>query len=178
MPKTLIIFVIFLVIIGLGYTTLWPNYQKLKSLQGLLKERVVELKSLEEYFSSLEKNLQDIKEYSDSLAIINAALPSEPSIPSLFMFLQSKASENGLILRNIGQFSIAPKEEGKKLKEINIGAELAGSYSSLKNFLSALEKTERIIDVEEFSLTPPAEKTPTGSEAIFNFNLKLKTYSY
>jgi Tfp pilus assembly protein PilO len=178
MPKTLIIFFIFLVIIGLGYTTLWPSYQKLESLQGLLEERKAELKNLEEYFSSLEKNLQNIKEYPDSLAIIDTALPSEPSVPSLFMFLQRKASENGLILRNIGQFSIAPKEEGKKLKEINITAELAGSYSSLKNFFSALEKTERIIDLEEFSLTSPTEKTPVGSEPIFNFNLKLKTYSY
>ncbi len=104
MPKLLTIVVLLLIIGVFGYLILWPNFQELQAVQAEVSHKKAELKSLEEYFTSLEEIKQEIQGYPDTLAKINTVFPSDPGIPSLFLFLQKKASENGLVLKDIKGF--------------------------------------------------------------------------
>ena len=68
--------------------------------------------------------------------------------------------------------SPSPQTTLAKLKETQIKLQLVGSYPSLKSFLSDLEKSSRIIEVDSLSFATPEEIGP------FTFDLVIKVYSY
>ena len=65
-------------------------------------------------------------------------------------------------------------EEGwsPEIRETGTNLVVAGSYSSFKNFLSTLEKTARMIELESISFSTLEEVGP------IDFNLRIKVYSY
>ncbi len=157
-------------ILGVGF--LWPKFQDLREVQKNIKEKGEQLQSNEEYFSNLEEIKINLEEYQGELSKISSALPDDPSLPSLFDFLQKASSQSGLVLKGISPFTISSLEEFPAFKEIQFGLEIAGSYSSFKNFLSILEESARMIEVENISFLSPEEGRP------FTFNLGIQVYSY
>jgi Tfp pilus assembly protein PilO len=179
MPRPLAIIIGLILLTALGIAAVFPKYQNLKLLQSEVKEKEAELQSEKEYFSSLDEISEKIKKYEESLSKINSALAAEPGLPDLFNFLQTAASQNGLVLKKIAPTSPKPlkgelSKEGWSpgIRETVINLAVAGSYSSFKNFLSTLEKTARMIEVESISFSTLEEVGPT------DFNLRIKVYSY
>ncbi|MBA7596528.1 hypothetical protein ES703_03502 [subsurface metagenome] len=174
MNKLIIIAVCFVLALILGLTLVLPKYQSLQFLQTSIQERSTELQFKEAYFSQVKEIAKQLEEYEEALAKISSALPQEPSLPSLFNFLQSISSQTGLILEKMSLGSISsPQEEKNNLKEIHVSLQLAGAYSAFKDFLAAIEKSSRIIEIEDITFKTPKE--PTDS---FSFDVQIKTYSY
>jgi len=163
-----IIVCLFLTVI-IGAFLLYPKYQDWAGLRNQIKEKENELQTKEQYLSDLSNASQGLKEYQEELSVIDAALPSSSSLPALFNFLQGAASQNGLIVKKTS-FSSDINPQG--LKETKIDLKLAGVYSGLKSFVSALEKSARMIELESVSFS-----TPEKGE-IFDFDLKVKVFSY
>lgn len=173
MSRYLIISLSFLVTITLVFLFLLPTYKEIKSFQFEINQKRMEIKNQEEKISHLNNLLEKLSQYQLELQKINLALPPNPSLPSLFKFLQEKALENSLILEDISTFLITPLEEKERIKQISFEIKLSGSYFAFKNFLSSLEKSARITEIEELSFSAPIKKeTPTY------YQLKIKTYSY
>jgi len=182
-----------LLILLIGFFLLWPKYQELTGVQAKIEGKKKELQYLQDYFSKLNQLSQKLKKYETQLSKIDFALPSDPSLTllSLVEFLQKASFQNGLIFQNLGSFSItSPKsstttsprlsttspellevETPSNIKELYISFEVAGSYSALKNFLNTLEKSAKIIEVEDVSFS-------SGEETTLSFSLSIKTYSY
>lgn len=186
MSKLILIIGCFLLIALIGLFLIWPKYQKLSTLKLEIESKETELRYVEEYFAKLNKLSQELKEYESQLSKIDFALPSDSSstVISLINFIQRASSQNGLIVKNLKSFSISlPKSPAptpgspqtqppSRIKEISLDFETSGSYFALKNFLNALEKSAKIIEVENVSFsTKEKEETPS-------FDLKIKTYSY
>lgn len=172
MNKPLTIAICLFLTLAIGVVLLWPKYQDFKSLQEKTFQKRTELQYKEEYFSNLKELSEELKKYSESLSKIDSILPSAPSLPALFDFLGKNSAQSGLILTSIGQVSSQPLEQRPDIKVHSLNLSLFGSYSSFKNFLSALEKSARFIETEAISLSA-LEKKPT-----FKFDLKIKFYSY
>lgn len=151
----------------------FPKYQDFKFLQKEISQKETELQYNKEYFLNLSNLSEELKKYSDNLSKIDFALPSGPSIPILFDFLQKTSSQNGLILKRIGEVTTIPFKEKITVKEYQLALSLSGSYSSFKSFLSSLEKSARLIEVESISFASPKSK-----EEPFSFSLKIKFHSY
>lgn len=151
----------------------WPKYQELKSIQEKIGAKETELQYLEEYFKNLKTLSEELKKHSDNLSKIDSFLPSDPSLPSLLEFLQKTGSEHGLILKKIGQATSSSSKTQERIKEYQIQLSLSGSYSSLKSYLAALEKTSRLIEVDSISFFSPRE-----GEELFTFDLMIKFHSY
>lgn len=176
MNRTLITIICFALALGLGLGLLWPKYQFLQSLQAQIKEEEEELQTKTEYFSQIKKILEELKKYEEELSKISNALPTDPSLPSLFNFLQKAASQTGLVLESIALKSISAPEAQKeptKIKEIDVDLSLAGPYPALKDFLSAIEKSARIIEVRKISFSSPEDPSKP-----FSFEILIKTHSY
>jgi len=60
----------------------------------------------------------------------------------------------------------------KEIKEMNFELGLSGSYSSFKNFLSILERSSKLIEIEKISFSVGEKEKP------WDFNLGIKVYSY
>jgi len=179
MPRPLAIIIGLILLVALGIAVVFPKYQNLNLIQLKIKEKEAELQSEKEYFSNLSEISEKLKEYEESLSKINSALAAEPRLPALFNFLQIAASQNGLVLKKIAPTLPGPlKEElveeglSPEIREVGINLAVAGSYSSFKNFLSTLEKTARMIELESISFSTLEEAGP------IDFNLRIKVYSY
>jgi Tfp pilus assembly protein PilO len=169
----IIIVACFLLVIILGAVVLLPKFQELREIQKNIAEKEEELRSQESYFAELREIKTKLEKYQEQLTKINAALPDEQSLPSLFDFLQKTSSQSGLILKGIGPFTISPSEDDPNLRETQFSFQVLGSYSSFKNFLLSLEKSARMIEVENISFSSPKEE-----DNLFVFNLRIKVYSY
>jgi Tfp pilus assembly protein PilO len=159
----------------------WPKYQALTNLNEGIEVKELELRSKTDYFDHIRKLSERLEEYQESIDKINSALPNDPLLPSTFNYLQNAASQAGLIMEEVavgaaGTFGDQPQPAtapGKSsIKTINITVSLAGSYASLKNFLSEIENSSRIIEVKRVSFTSPEEE-----DEPFSFNINLVTYN-
>jgi len=125
------------------------------------------------YFLNIKEAKQEIEKHQEELIKIISALPSdaEVSLLTLFRFLEITSGETGLILTEIGPFTISPVLE-KEIKKTQFNFQVVGSYSSLLAFLSRLEKSSRIIVVESISFSTPERGI------LFTFDIGIKVYSY
>jgi len=147
-----------------------------KTVEGMKNE----LKNREQYFLKLQDVKNQIKEYQPEIAKIDVALPDEPSVPSLFYFLQKSTAQSGLVINSMGGFSVSGSSRYPGLKEVSLSLGVAGSYGSIKNFLSVLADSSRLIDVESVSFGAPKEDKEKKNQPkdIFDFSLAIKVYSY
>jgi Tfp pilus assembly protein PilO len=175
MSKSVLIVFILLCVFATVFFVSWPRYQELKNTQAKIAEKEVELQYKEQHFRDLTDAAKELTKYKEELLKIDSILPSDPSIPALFSFLQTAASQNGLTLEglNLSAVSEVSGSEGSGIKEISVSLNVSGSYPSLKSLLSTLEKTSRLIEVETISLSAPQE-----ADKPFSFNLAIKTHSY
>ena len=152
----------------------FPKYQTLNVFKKEVLEKQEEFHSQEKYFETLQNASEELKKYETSLSKIDSALPQNPSLPELLNFIQKASSQAGLSLKGISPAVTLPyKKEKGEIKETRINFLLVGSYPDFKNFLSILEKSARLIDVENISFSLPKEK-----EGLFNFAITIKVYSY
>jgi Tfp pilus assembly protein PilO len=167
-----------------GLFLVWPKYQRFNTLKLEIEAREIELRYIEEYFSKLNQLSQELKKYENQLSKIDLALPPDSSLTliSLVDFVQKASSQNGLVFKKLGSFSITlPKpvltpgshrvQPLSKIKEISLDFEVSGSYFALKNFLDTLERSAKLIEVESISFSSKKEEIST-------FDLKIKTFSY
>jgi len=160
------------IVLSFSAVFLYPRYQNLNELRRSLKISEEEVQRQEDYFSNLSQIGTDLEQYKEELAKISSSLPDDPSLPSLFSFLQKASSQSGLVLRGISPFTISSSEEFPNIKAIQFSLEVVGPYSSFKNFISTLENSSRIIEVENISFSSPKESS------LFTFSLRIKVYSY
>ena len=151
---------------------LWPRFAELKTTQKDVEGKTNELQMREEYISELNKIKAELEQYSSEVSKTVSALPADPSLPSLFNFLQESSSKSGLVLKTINPFLVSVSKNLPNFRETTFNIGVAGSYSAFKNFLSTLEKSARMIEVENISFSASTGKEP------FDFNLQIKVYSY
>jgi len=189
------------------FILIWPKYQDLNILRKKIKGKEIELESEVSYFSDLQKISQELQKYQTPLSKIDQALPKTSLLPEILNFIQRTSSQSGLLLKEISPVSVgvevkdtetkkeileegtapAPLEVKKsQIKETKINLDLIGDYSSFKNFLSVLEQSARLFEVEKASLSSTSraeakggeEGLPSSTKEGAKFDLVIKTYSY
>ncbi|PIR71770.1 MAG: hypothetical protein COX89_01390 [Candidatus Nealsonbacteria bacterium CG_4_10_14_0_2_um_filter_37_10] len=169
-PFIIVVFLFLTLAMGIGL--IWPKYQELKFSEQRNEEKRAEIAGKEEYFQDLKKAAEALKNYQNQLSKIDSALPPDPGLEVLFNFLQKASSQSGLVLTDIKSSVTSKIADLEGLKETELSLVVSGAYTSFKNFLSVLEMTARLIEVESISFSS-SEK-----EGLQKFNLKIKVYSY
>lgn len=145
-----------------------PKYQATEGFSGQIEEKRLLLQQQEDYYRKLGELEEKLKGYEESMEKVNTALPEDAGIPDLYNFLQRASSENGLILDNAGTFTLSGAKKEGEVGEAQVNFSVTGSYSSMKKFLNALEKSARLIELKGISFTSPTEGD------IFKFSLTVK----
>ena len=171
MNRLIVIVILLFVSLILGMLLILPKYEDLSFLRKKIQEKQAELQFKEEYFQDLGEVAEELKKYQSQLSKIDSVLPDDPQLPLLFDYLQKTASQSGLVLKGISVVSVAPGRPVTEIKETSLSLVLSGSYSAFKNFLLTLEKSARLIETESISFA-----SVEGGQ--FNFNLRIKVYSY
>ncbi len=188
--KLLIAIILFGLSFVIGLVFCFPKFQEMRVAQKQLESKKIELEQKKAYFEEIDILSEKLKQYPDELAIIDFSLPDDFSLPFLFDFFEKIVSRNGLFLTNISQSQgsqsssrssrssaeteISEETESyNNLKESRTSLSLSGSYSAFKNFLYSVEKSARLIEVENTSFSLPQDKTST-----LNFDITVNTNSY
>jgi Tfp pilus assembly protein PilO len=219
MPKIFNIIIVSIIIVVSGFFLVHPKYQEVMLLKNQVAEKKSDIYYKEERLAGLEKLFSQLQQYEQKLRKIDAALPEEPSFPSLFAFLQRTVAENGLVLENISFTPVVSRkkevpvkrtgvseEQGSadKEKKTELASEVSalevqdiyfsfnsnGSYDSLKNFISSLERSSKIWEIISLSISSSDSSGNMGGERSIeeygdqdegtqlSANFHIKTHSY
>ncbi len=149
-----------------------PKYEDWKSFKIEISKKEAELKFQGAYLLKIREISAELKQNQESFSKIESALPQEASLPELLNFFQKSASQSGLVLRGVNP-SINASTGGGDTKVTKVNLILDGKYSDFKSFLAIIEKSARLIEVENIYFNSPRE----GAET-FTFNIATKVYSY
>ena len=155
-----------------------PEYQLVLGLRG-------ELASKSNFFEKQQAvmtNMQNLiaqyrsaEKLGDSLSL---ALPIKENISSVMSQFNAIAQFSGLAVQSVGvaylpiKSSFEKSSSNKGLGAFRLDLRLAGNYSGLKKFLSALETNIQIMDVKALKL----ESASKAESDIFTYILTVDTY--
>ena len=177
MNKSFAIPILFFIALIIAVYFVLPAFSDFNSLKKELEIREKEALTIENYYRKIHNNFDKLKEHQETLEKIDSALPGEFFSPSLFDYLQKTSAENGMFLKNVSLATPAVKKAKEKeksterIQEEYVSIELIGSYDSFQNFLKSVEKSSRLIEVENIRIK-------TEEEELATFSLLLKVYSY
>lgn len=150
----------------LGIFAIRPALITIAKLTKEIQDREKINKQLESKVKTLTKVQSAYEEILPKIPLIDAALPKKPEFENLERKIEYLAWQNGVII-TAGSFSSFPvigdkPEETTKTKkpaeeiseaenlaeQINISLSIAGSYDSIKNFITNLEQLDRVIKIK------------------------------
>lgn len=180
MKKLFIIVFLFFIAFLLGVYLTWPQYLKFREGENTVNFLQNDFEKKKTYFEELEGLDEKLTKHKSALDKINTALPEESFLPSLFHFIQKRASASGLILSDVspgksikGKEAIGKEEEKEKvnIEELYVNVSVAGTLSSFEDFLRAIEVSARMIEIDNVTLEESKEDE-------LSFNLLLRTHYY
>ncbi len=172
MNKLIIITICFLLSFILAIGVIWPRYQDFRASQEEVQNLKTRLQLREEHLERLRSITENLKKYKESLSKIDFALPDDPMLLDLSVWMEKEIIRIGLTLERIDFKVAVPAENIPNLQETKILLKIVGSYEPFQYFLSILEDSARLIKIEHISFSSP------GEEDLFIFDLTIKTYNY
>jgi type IV pilus assembly protein PilO len=124
------------------------------------------------YLDNLTKYEARFKQLREDLEIARSLLPDDPDVPQLLAKLGNAGRRAGLLIQ-----TFEPKSESQKqfFQEISFGMSVEGSYHEISNFIDAVGQLDRIVTVNNLSMTSPTLK---NQKIVLSSSFDIKTYSY
>lgn len=183
----LIQLLIVLVLLVAGYLTIiGPKYTTIRQ-SGILdvREKQARLLDRQKYQTDLQRSVDRYKLVSPTtVEDLSRILPRDVDLPGLFVMLEalvrdvgfvpsqmSFTQERAVVGADVGAASSVLGELG--VVNITMAVQGDGSYPSLVRLLSAIERNNRLIDVQTFTFNPVAALDEETAQTI---NLSMKTY--
>ena len=169
--KNYLIYVItaFCLSLLLIFVLVLPVYNNLSDLNDQIFEKEVSLQSQQEYFWELEDVADRIEGQEESLEKIRSALPDGRDLPNLMNYFQRSASKAGISMESISPALVATVK-GQKVRASRVNIIISGEYLALKDFLAIVEKSSRLIEIEDVGFQSPSE---LGDPFRFNISTRV-----
>lgn len=170
--KTITIIVLLAVGLSLIAGLVWPKFQayRLESLKVETKE--TELEYQKNYVSRLKEIESQIEEYEQPFSKIESSLSDYFSSPAFFANVQRMAAQSGLVIKSLAESSAQVKEDSEELKKRTFSVSVSGNYEDFRSFISSLENSAKIIEVEKFGFSDLSEEESS------DFDLTISTHTY
>src|SRR5581483_4769031 len=158
--RPIAIVILLLVAFVMTFLLVIPQYQETTTLQSALDRKQADYTNKQSYYADLLDVLKTIKNQKDLLVKIDDALPNNVAFAPLIYFFQADAASSNLTVNTIAfsqdqqpvetpSSSAAPSQPA--LQQVIITLSMAGNYQGLKHFLSALETSDRLLNVESIA---------------------------
>jgi len=194
--KNIIAAISFIISLALMFVFIFPLFSSAKVMYLDLSQKRQEIEKLKELLDKVEKISQNYDSISEEVEKILLALPEEKDLPQLLVQFEKLALNNGLLLESIEFGEISKKEKKDFIRNIDdynelneskkilftfpnsfISLKIVGSYSAFTNYIDALEKNVRSMDI--YSIKFDSDNTMRnlfGDSEIFEFNLGINVY--
>lgn len=167
------IILILLMIFGLVFWLIMPEFNRLAEMKKQIQSAGDDQESLVKYYNKIDSLADEIEKYKEEASYIRSAIPKEADIESLVSFTQKISFENGVMIKTMQIGKPQQNDKNKDLYQTDFNLEVSGSYFAFKNFLSRLERSARFIEIKNisFASTGKADKLPS-------YRMNLRIYSY
>jgi len=194
--KNIISLISFIVSLILIFVFVFPLFSSAREIYSDLNQKRQEIEKLKELSGKIGKIEQDYDSISEAVEKVLLALPEEKDLPQLLVQFEKIAVNNGLLLESIEFGEISKKEESDFIRSIkdyetlnqskkmlstfpnsSVLLKVAGSYSAFKNYISALEKNVRSMDIYSIQFSNDSKMRSLFSDSgIFEFDLGINVY--
>src|SRR3989344_9028283 len=158
-----IVIIILLVFIVLFTVFLWrPEYDMFSRLNTELGMKLAQMDPENMYYAQVKSSYDYLSDNKDKLQKVDDALPEDMETSRIIYFLQQKALQNGLEIKNVVLSKSTVKSQNQtngSIKDIVVSVSISGSYESLSKFIFDLEKSDRIFEVTNISFASPSPIT-------------------
>lgn len=171
------------VIVVFGWFVLQPKYATTQEQKGQLDTLEDQQATLEADREELNKLLNRLQSSDDQVKLLDEAIPLHTRSTETALLLESYARSSGLLLtqltvEGLDKFIAAgdketlknPYKQNRDLVVANSEVVVSGNIEQFRNFLSLLETSGRLIDVDDLEVNT-TEDGPI-------FRLGLKTYAF
>lgn len=149
-----------------------PFYNGISDLDAAIKEREDLLDSRNTIIANIQGLNKEYQKRISEISNLSAIVPSKKSVAEVLSAIHEISIQNGIELFSsaiIGQKISAADTSPYNLLSLEMG--LTGSYLGLTNFLKALEKNLRLIDIASIDAA-----AGFGNTSTLNFVIKGKAY--
>lgn len=149
-----------------------PLYNRISDLDVAIQEREDLLNTRSTIMANIKKLNQEYQRRLSDITKLSTIVPPKKSIAEVLSAINDISTKNGVELFSssiIGQRTSDADATPYNLLSLEIG--LNGSYPSLTNFLRALEKNLRLVDIASVDAT-----AGIGTSSILNFVIKGNAY--
>ncbi len=150
-----------------SYSGLGDDLKKAKQQTKSLQKQNQDLKASKAKWEelSLEKGRLDAK-----LAKNRLSLPSSTELPAFFISMQKQMAASGAELE---KWSVGKEEAIDKYFKVPVSIEMTGTFYQINNYFYLLSQSDRIITVENLSLTSVSKN---GTDGLLNAKLTASTF--
>ena len=151
----------------------WPRYQSFGLEVKSLSAKNQEIQQKEDYFSTMRSIDDKVGNYTEQLAKIDMAFPSniEDGLGSFISFLYGTASQSGVLINKIDWNA----EADKKANLVKVSFDNSGlaPYEKVKGFIDQLYKNSRLITLELFQISRGKGETGLNKDAPREINFSI-----
>lgn len=165
--SSVIILICVLIITSVAYFLINPTLAKIKDSNIKLSAKTNEINEMKTKISSLQTLATDFTSATDQVKKLGLALPTDSDTANVLVQLETMAISSGLQMN-----SIQPSTQAKK-GVVNMTVSLQGEYTSLVNFITAMEKNLRPIDIKTINIASAKKENNVTT----NFSLGLELLS-
>ena len=192
--KNVISLISFVVSILLVLFLFIPLFSSAKGAYLELRDKNKEIEKLKNLSNEIEKMKANYDSIAEEAEKVLLTLPDEKDIPQLLVQFEKIAKNNGLLLESIEFGEIIKEKESdfietvddykgisqsKKILSVfptsSVLIKITGSYSAFKNYIKALEKNVRSMDIYSISFAND-NKSLLIDPSIFKFDLGINVY--
>ena len=149
-----------------------PLYNRISDLDVAIKEREDLLKSRSTVIANIQELNKEYQKRIPDITKLSAIVPSKKSVAEVLSAVNDVSVRNGIELFSssiVGQKTSDANDSPYNLLSLEMG--LNGSYPGLTNFLLALERNLRLIDITSVNAT-----ANLGNTSALNFVVKGNAY--
>jgi len=180
---SLVLSIVLIFVFGLSQ---WSSIKVFRTELTQKKQVQTELNELLNKMNQIEEKYQEVTDEAQKMFL---SLPREKDISYLLVHFETLASQNGLLLEsiNFGQIDKEKKQTIQQesdqspkvlsnLPNFSVDLSMTGSYDAFKNYLTALEKSVRLMDVNSINFVARSRNSLSSDLGIFGFNLGINVY--
>ncbi len=169
----LIIFICFLACIISWAAFIVPKYFEYQEIGRKIIVQQSFLENQTQYYQQLKEIYDKLSQSPDAVLKVDTMIPTEIDYASLVNFFNIAGQETGVLVQSVNVGNQGKMAGQDRIKENNLFITLIGTYASFKNFLYKIENSSRLFEIDEISFS----SAKAGTD-FFNYNLKIRTYSY
>ncbi len=160
-------------LVAAGFIVIKPKIDEYKGVTSSIQDVQLQAENEKQYFDSLSRSVGAAQTIDPSvLEKVDLALPREPGIPNLLVQMDQAAKANKVKVASITFSAEDKKAATGKVQGLNMTMTVeAQDYQALKNFLSSLELSLRVIDIQNLSINSFSKNSAV-------FSLQMKTYYF